>query len=446
VETGGLPRWQLSAVMRELLSPSAAHCQNVSCARVFQVKSTDVDQYLDELYRDVTTSSTLKKPTNKKYLDTLIGSLRQDPGIRSAGGGIQNGRSFLWDNWFVSFKKTYYRFSLEAPRVFPEGFAPSFDGDFRYPKGTDLSGRKAGSDDRHHMAQIGLYKSKNGKDWQYEGVAIGTSHDPRAWDSHVIWSGNAHDVGGRLVVPYTGRSKTLDPITKDKWLQKIGIAILDENTGFFTKMGRNPVLDPTAKDAQGKIIAKKLGYDISSDSLVIMAWRDPYLYVDQAKGEVHMFFAAKADTSLLAKRGQNGAANGAIGHAVAKIADLGRWQLLPPLEIPAAYSQFELPIVIKHKNDYVLFSSVVELGENTRKQSLRAYRTSRIDGRWKKIKPGDDLVMDLKRIYGVNIALGSNGKDYYGVSFDDKNLTLSPLMKMSWDERGVPHFPPEEKW
>lgn len=446
VDAGGLPRWQLSSVMRELLSPSTKYCQNISCARVFEVKASDVDRYLDGLYKEVTNSPSLRQTANKSAFSTLVGSLRREPGVHSARGGIQNDKSFLWDNWFVYFKNTYYRFSLEAPRTFPQGFRPQFDGDFKYPRNMNLSGRKASPDDRHHMAQIGLYTSKTGRDWQYQGVAIGTSDDPKQWDSHVIWSGNAHDIGGRLVVPYTGRSKTIDPVTGDKWLQKIGIAVLDEDTGAFKKIGKNPVLDPTAKDSQGQIIAKNLGYDISSDDLVIMAWRDPYLYVDQAKGEVHMFFAAKAEKSLLAKRGQKSEANGAIGHAVARASNLNQWQLLPPLHIPAAYSQFELPIVIKRNQEYILFSSVVELGQDTRQQSLRAYRSNRLDGQWKKIKPGDDMVMNLERIYGVNIAVGANGKDYYGVSFDDKNLTLSPLMKMSWDERGVPHFPREEEW
>lgn len=145
---------------------------------------------------------------------------------------------------------------------------------------------------------------------------------------------------------------------------------------------------------------------------------------------VHMFFAAKIDDKALAERLPQATADGAVGYAVAKDGDLTHWTLKPPLQLPAAYSKYELPIVIKRGDQFVLFSSVVELRPNSRQQSVRAYRSDAIDGKWQPIKGDSDKILDMKNIYGLNVAKGANGRDYYGISFyDNKDLTLSPLSK-----------------
>ena len=445
----GIRRNQLKAILQDLVGSSANHCGGASCARVFGFGSEGVDGFLNESLALLRGDSRLLAAEQRDLRRLLIGSLRDADYAKTltvARGGIEDPRKFLWDNWFVAHYGKYYRFTLEAPRVFPDGFHPPFADDFPYPKDHVYSGSKALADDRHHLARIGLYTSMDGKGWSYEGVAIDVDPNPARFDSHVIWSGNAHSINGRLVVPYTGRSRTLDPTHPDKWLQRIGMAVMDDQTGKFIKLGRNPILDPLAKRPDGRNLAESLGYDISSDSKVIMAWRDPYIYHDHASDTLHLFFAAKVNKSLLSKRVPGANGSGAIGHAVAKAGSLDQWTLLPPVDLPAAYSQFELPVVIKRGDEFVMFSSVVEFTGNRRSQSLRAYRSDSLTGDWQPIKKGSDKIMDLTRLYGVNLAPSIDGKDLYGVSFYDKELALSPMVKLQWDHEGVPFFPPEYQW
>lgn len=333
---------------------------------------------------------------------------QRQTGKPSDPGSIVDPRFYLWDNWFVVYKKVIYRFTLQSPKIFPQG----------HPR----AGTAVGYDDRHELAKIGLYTSSGGSPWEYQGVVIepenGLGSENR-FDSKVIWSGNAAVIGDKMVVPYTGRSKN---IGKDPWMQKIGMTVFDPATQTFTRMTRGPVLDPEAKDACGRNIAEHLGYDLSSSKNVIMAWRDPYLYVEGQK--VHMFFAAKKKLRYPREE------NSAIGHAIASTKDLTKWTLMPPLDLPRAYSQMELPIVIKQGGDYVLLSSVVEFTDQGRIQTLRAYRNTRFSGPWKPFSPRGDLALQLNKVYGINVAKDLNGQ-LSAVSFDMKDLSLTSLKPIS---------------
>ncbi len=338
------------------------------------------------------------KGETAKLSQQWIGGKPGDP------GSILDTRFYLWDNWFVVYKNTIFRFTLQSPKIFPKD----------HPQ----AGSPVGYDDRHELASIGLYTSKDGNRWEYQGAVIEPESGPgkeSRFDSKVIWSGNATVIKDQLVVPYTGRSKVAG---RDPWLQKIGVALFNPATQTFSRLSPNPVLDPGAKDSCGLNIAEKLGYDLSSSPKVIMAWRDPYLLVQDQK--VHMFFAAK---KKLARPSED---NSAVGHAVASIHDLSKWTLLPPLNLPRSYSQMELPIVIKQGNSYVLLSSVVEFTDKGRVQTLRAYRNTGFDGPWKPFSSRGDLALQLNKVYGINVAKDLK-EQLSAVSFDMKSLGLTSL-------------------
>lgn len=357
-------------------------------------------------------------------------------------GAVTHPDYMFWDNWFAVYQGQYHRFTLQAPRRFPPGHVRVFADDHPAAPAT-LEGAPTTPDDRHHLAEIGYLTSADAVHWEYRGAAIRPSEEPAAWDSHVIWSGNAHVVAGRLVVPYTGRSQ--QPANGDRFLQQIGLAILDPDTGHFDKLAQNPVLSPLERSPGGARRAEELGYDIAGDELVIMAWRDPYFLVDEAAGMVHMFFAAKLQAQLVAERLPGAPGRGGIGHAVARIDALDRWELLEPLALPAAYSQLELPIVIQRDGEYVLLSSVAELGaDGSRRQSLRGYRAGALHGPWQPIHGDSDLLVPLEGIYGINMAPGLDG-EYHAVCFYEQALAISPLRRVTWTGN-VPHIPPASGW
>lgn len=78
LEVDGLPRWQISQVLEEVLSPKTTLCAGVSCNRIFQMDQKEIDGFLDSLYKEVESSPTLKKSENAAKRKILLGSLKKE--------------------------------------------------------------------------------------------------------------------------------------------------------------------------------------------------------------------------------------------------------------------------------------------------------------------------------------------------------------------------------
>jgi len=129
-----------------------------------------------------------------------------------------------------------------------------------------LSASKGLGQKRHLQAALRHAVSPdNGVNWQDLDVVLEASRDGR-WPDLVIWGSNGvyRDVPGggkEFLLFVTGRSKA------DGELQRIGLAKSPNGHDFSRP---KVVLDPTSR----------MGYDITGDDNVLMAWRDPFVFRD----------------------------------------------------------------------------------------------------------------------------------------------------------------------
>ncbi len=78
VANNGIPRQQIKEILTELLDPKSTACSGASCSKVFGIKASEVDRYLDDLGDDVANSKRLDAPDQRQTRDQLLGSLRRE--------------------------------------------------------------------------------------------------------------------------------------------------------------------------------------------------------------------------------------------------------------------------------------------------------------------------------------------------------------------------------
>lgn len=356
-----------------------------------------------------------------------------------------NETHYTWDNWLTDPMQirlgekefsTIGRFALEAPR--------------------EVDGRPISPIERHDHARIGFYIRSQPGQWLRLGQAI---------DLAPSWSGSSFicqkcpdqffnapsspvgtidsikngfslDFGGHLILAYTERSFSPDPLG-----QKINIAFFDPVLGSFRKFDQ-AVLDPQADPD----LAKRLGYDIHSNA-IIAAWRDPFLVRD-AQSRIHMFFAARYNESLYRKKLSKGASgefnplrNSAVGHAIYDEAS-AKWQLQPVQLLPQTQMvQLELPQIIRHKNYYYMMalkadwdvsSEWAAQNELNRHHSLLGYKSASLKGPWLPLGGGDGTISSLESIYGVTFK--QIGEKVYMTAFLEDEIHLAQMVEVNLDD------------
>ncbi len=314
-------------------------------------------------------------------------------------GKITPTSHYLWDHWTVAYDSRLYRFSLVAPR-------------------------QLSPDERHFRSELHYWISEDGELWEHRGVAVRPG-EPGSFDAQAIWSGCAAasgEPGGRLTLFYTGVAEGAER------LQTISAAFLDGDGGGFEKLGR-PVLEPTEHP----------DYDLGAGE-AIRAWRDPCVF--RLEDGWHMVFSAKRRSPDEEK--------GALGHAVAVDESLERWELRPPLDLPAAYLQMECPAVVEHDGeiycfvttrDRVLSPRDLAVPGNHAGDALRVYRAPALDGPWipagRPDRRGGDLVLDAAaaNIYAVTLTQVP-GRGLLGSGFFTRHhhraYTWTPWMPVRW--------------
>jgi hypothetical protein len=78
-EMGGVPRPQIKEILSKLLSHDQSACGGVSCTRVFGIEKDDIDEFLDDTYRELATDQTLAKKENLSLRKLYLGSLKRGP-------------------------------------------------------------------------------------------------------------------------------------------------------------------------------------------------------------------------------------------------------------------------------------------------------------------------------------------------------------------------------
>lgn len=235
---------------------------------------------------------------------------------------------WVWDTWPltdlemrpVRFRGWHVIFSLVAPR------------------GVNF-------DDRHPIASIGWFASRDGRHWRYRGTALpaGSALGTRQW------SGSAVLVDDRVLLLYTacgdGRAGGDPDWLNNDPLQRIALA-----TATITCVG-GQVTFAGAAFADSRIVAEADGrlYQTPEQARggeIIYAFRDPAVFAD--RGGVYMTFSGN--------RAGPGCYAGNVGLARGLDGRLEQWELLPPLlHAHGVNQQLERPHFVIRDGRYHLF-------------------------------------------------------------------------------------------
>ncbi len=229
--------------------------------------------------------------------------------------------------------------------------------------------RALGWNDRHTEARIGMFYSKNGKDWTYAGI-------PYNYDNalgHMQWAGTAMmDEKGKVHLFYTA---TGDKSNWDnhEWVRRAEQRLA--KTTFDIKADKNGVRLTNEGPHQIILEADGKHYETidSWNGNIITAFRDPFFFQDPNTGKEYIIFEGQAGSERSHLKPENigdeeyrkthsvpeGAHlyNGNIGIAEVLDKDVTKLKLLPPLlESVGANHQLERPHVVVNGDDYYLFT------------------------------------------------------------------------------------------
>ena len=383
---------------------------------------------------------------------------------------------FLWDNWLVDLGKekdplSFGRFSLEAPR-----------------NEDPLS--------RHGNSKIAFYlKSAEGGYFKLCNVV----------NQAPSWSGSALNLSKENQEKCLDRLSVTEQITPSR--ENLRRANREALLNFKETAMVIPCTIPLAEKPKGyehlfrpqsiSLVYKKAGelsfkkhgiilnpfemkdenlkyYKIDASRHVISAWRDPYIMYED--GKFHLFFSARYSEEFYKdlpeafkkKHAEHPVyqqavaydeeVNSVIGYAVSE--NLVDWKLMKPLSVNANATQFELPVIIKQKDGYLLMIVVsdgsVAIDEpeeglkkfGERHQYLLGFKTQNSLDKIGDTQAWTSLEQDinqhtqpLKDIYGMTFKPINN--QVYAVAYHEQDYTLTDIVKV--DGQGFPLNFPSEK-
>lgn len=276
---------------------------------------------------------------------------------------VMSSAVWVWDTWPltnintepISYRGWNVIFSLVAPRF-------------------------VGFGDRHQVATIGYFYSRDAKSWEYGGEvfpggrtkALGTRQ----------WAGSAVLTGDEVNLFYTasGTREGLpfeEALNDPNWLfgdteQRLAHASAriradDDGVWFAGRSFRNSRIIAEADGDMYQTVGQSRGGPI------IYAFRDPFIFRDPESGQIYAAFegntAGRAGTHTCGDReigpvppghvvpADANLYTGNIGLARARSANLRRWELLPPLiKSDCVNQQLERPHFVFHEGSYYLFT------------------------------------------------------------------------------------------
>lgn len=223
--------------------------------------------------------------------------------------------------------------------------------------------RDVGWTERHNIARIGVFYSKNGQDWTYSGIA----YDMDKVLGSRQWAGSAIiDEKDRVHLFYTASGrKGEEELTFEQRLAKTTFDIKAKKDGIeLLNHGEHSIL----AEADGEYYQTQ----DQKEGDIIYSFRDPWYFKDPKTGEEYILFegnSAGYDKTLKPENigdkefRENHEVpedakyyNGNIGIAKAQNEELTEFELLPPLvEADGVNQQLERPHIVIKGNRYYLF-------------------------------------------------------------------------------------------
>lgn len=204
---------------------------------------------------------------------------------------------WVWDFWLADDGETFHLYYLHAPKSLGDEAL------------------------RHRNARIGHATSADLVRWEDHGEVLGPAGGEE-FDSSATWTGSVVRGGdGLWRMFYTGTRFLSAEDTSN--IESIGVATSPDLFTWTRQPGPLLTADPRWYETLG------------TSSWPEEAWRDPWVFADEAGQGWHMLLTARANHGPVDERG-------VIGHATSP--DLQTWTVQPPLSEPGAgFAHLEVP-------------------------------------------------------------------------------------------------------
>jgi levansucrase len=280
--------------------------------------------------------------------------VRQDPTNTSpripADFPVMTDQVWVWDTWpladlatnVVTYRGWHVIFSLTAPRNIFFG-------------------------DRHWVARIGFFYSRDGLNWNYGGLVFppGSSLGSREWAGSAVLLDNS-----QVQMFYTASGHDNGGVNPNDPLQRLATASgrihADNSHVWFTGFTNHKII----AEPDGRLYQT---LEQSQAGPIIYAFRDPWVFRNPADGKVYLLF--EGNTGGTAGAYQCNPRDigpvppghvvppdarfytGNIGLAQATTSNLRNWRLLPPLlSANCSNQQVERPHMVITNGHYYLFT------------------------------------------------------------------------------------------
>ncbi len=302
--------------------------------------------------------------------------------------GIVHPELWLWDSWCYSENGQAHLYCLALGRR-------TIAGDLIRPE-----------DRNQYPFHIRHFMSRDdGDTWQDQGVFQSHCSDVKSFYSHSVWSGDVKPISDRQkLVGFTGIRR---PDPAHEFLQAIGVGLTDD--GHTVHSLQNEALSCPQRDydeiiAAGYYLGPRddLGANAGEGGGPILAWRDPFIFVDDDH-EIQLFWSAKISPK-----------EGAIAHASLKRNTRGFEikKLHPPMPLPDGQSitQAEVPKIFydKQAGDYYLLISACDRlyegqPDGQVHKTLRLYKSKSLRGPWVTYRHSGSIIMGLDHCFGASV-------------------------------------------
>lgn len=300
--------------------------------------------------------------------------------------GIRHPDLYLWDSWSYVDGDIIHLYCLAVSRLKSDGSVlnPFERNNFPFHI-------------RHFTS------SDSGKSWKDEGCFL--KPEPGNPNFRTVWSGSVEKLpNGNKLAALT----TLEDVDSDHtFLQNIALATSSD--GFVVDSIIEPILSSPRRDwdqitAAGYYLdtLEKLGNNDGEGGGPILAWRDPFIFLD-ANGVINLFWAGKVAPKKSALVRAEIQVQGSAYHVS---------KMYPPVTMPDGheYTQLELPKVLYDlENDwyYLMISTCNRLYEGQSDEEVdkgvRLYKSRSLEGDW--ISLGDKI-LGSENLFGPTVLKG----------------------------------------
>ncbi len=308
-------------------------------------------------------------------------------------GAIVHPELFLWDAWSYQEQETLHLYCLAISRTKPDGepLLPAEKDNYPFHI--------------RHFSSLDL-----GASWKDEGCFQQSGNAIDGHDARNIWSGSIAALpGGAKIAGFTGIFEIDDT---RRYLQNISLGLSADGYSVGSVLP-SPLSCPLRDREQilglGYYLdgPDTLGSNDGEEGGPVMAWRDPFIFVD-SDNHIHAFWAAKTGPCV------GVVAHGLIKDGLIAGGDSGYSleTLYPPMSLPDGekFTQAELPKVYCDDSTgtcYLIVSSCNRIFEGQPDsevdKTIRLYKSASLRGPWQIAAGDNSAIKGSEGLFGMTV-------------------------------------------